>query len=42
MEGKVPAVNRMLLAMIKIRGYTFFMIVPRKIPKAHAVIVTNR
>ncbi len=41
MKWKEPAVNRMLLVMIKRRANTFFMIVQRKVLKAAEVFVTT-
>ena len=41
MKWKAPAVNRMLLAMIKKRANIFFMIVQRKVPKAAEAFVTT-
>jgi len=41
MKWKVPAANRMLLAMIKRPANTFFMVVQRKVLKAAEVFVTT-
>src|SRR5437016_9553933 len=41
MKWKEPAVNRMLLVMIKRRANTFFMIVQRKVLMAAEVFVTT-
>ena len=41
MKWKEPAVNRMLLGMIKRRANTFFMIVQRKVLMAAEVFVTT-
>ena len=41
MKWKEPAVNRMLLVMIKKRANIFFMIVQRKVLKAAEVFVTT-
>jgi len=41
MKWKELAVNRTLLAMIKRRANTFFMIVPRKVLKAAEVFATT-
>ena len=42
MKWKEPAVNRMLLAMIKKQANIFFMIVQRKVLKAAEVICYDR
>ena len=42
MKWKEPAVNPMLLFMIKRRANTFFMIVQRKVLKAAEVFATTR